>query len=310
MKLDFIDLGKLSISKANMRCAKTLPDVSDILPTLRARGVIVPLLVRPGAVEGDYEIVAGARRYIAARIIARETGEAEPLPCAILEDGDDADALEASLIENVARRDADAVTQWETYTRLVREGRSPADIAVTFGLPEPGVRRILALGNLLPRIRDLHRKDAIDAATVRHLTLASKARQKAWLALFDDGDAWCPTGHQLKDWLFGGAAIKAEHALFNVEASGLALITDLFGEDRYFANSDAFWQHQDAAIAARRDAYLEDGWSDVVVLPRGEHFSVWAHRKAAKRRGGRIYVEVRRSGEVTFHEAYVFSPSF
>src|SRR3546814_19999505 len=37
MKLDFIDRGKLSISKANMRYAKKAPDVSDILPTVRAR---------------------------------------------------------------------------------------------------------------------------------------------------------------------------------------------------------------------------------------------------------------------------------
>ena len=42
MKLDFIDLGKLSVSKANMRYAKKAPDVSDILPTVRARGVLVP----------------------------------------------------------------------------------------------------------------------------------------------------------------------------------------------------------------------------------------------------------------------------
>ena len=47
MKLDFIDLGKLSVSKANMRYAKKTPDVSDILPTVRARGVLVPLNDRP-----------------------------------------------------------------------------------------------------------------------------------------------------------------------------------------------------------------------------------------------------------------------
>lgn len=153
MKLDFIELGKLSISKTNMRYAKKAPDVADILSTVRARGVLVPLIVRPNCAEGAFEIVAGARRFTAATIVAGEKGEAEPLPCAILEEGDDAAALEASLIENVARRDADEVTQWVTYTRLVREGRSVADISYTFGMPEAMVKRILALGNLLPRIR-------------------------------------------------------------------------------------------------------------------------------------------------------------
>jgi len=305
MKLDFIDLGKLSISKTNMRYAKKAPDVVDILPTVRARGVLVPLIVRPNCAEGAFEIVAGARRFTAATIVAGERGEAEPLPCAILEEGDDAGALEASLIENVARRDPDEVTQWVTYTRLVREGRSVADISETFGMPEAMVKRILALGNLLPRIRSLYAKEKIGAGTVRHLTMASKSQQRAWLALFDDADAYCPQGQQLKNWLFGGGAISAAHALFDVEASGLAIIADLFGDERYFADSDAFWTAQLAAVEKRRLRFLDAGWSDVVVLTKGEYFREWEHRHAAKRKGGRVYIEVRDSGEVDIYEGYV-----
>lgn len=305
MKLDFIDLGKLSVSKTNMRYAKKAPDVADILPTVRARGVLVPLIVRPNCAKGAFEIVAGARRFTAATIVASEKGEAEPMPCAILEEGDDAAALEASLIENVARRDADEVTQWVTYTRLVREGRSIADISDTFGMPEAMVKRILALGNLLPRIRSLYGKEKISAGTVRHLTMASKSQQRAWLGLFDDADAYCPQGQQLKNWLFGGGAISATHALFDVEASGLPIIADLFGEERYFADSDAFWAAQLAAIEERRARFLDAGWSDVVVLPKGEYFREWEHRHAAKRKGGRVYIEVRDSGEVDIHEGYV-----
>ena len=307
MKLAFLDLGKLSISKANMRYTKKAPDVSDILPTVRARGVLVPLIVRPNCADGAYEIVAGARRYTAAKLVADERGDgaADPLPCAILDDGDDAAAIEASLIENVARLAPDEVTRWESFTRLVREGRTPADISATFGIPEQGVKRILALGNLLPRVRDLYRKEKIDAATVRHLTLASKSQQKAWLALYDDPQTYCPTGHQLRAWLFGGASIKTGHALFDVEASGLAVVSDLFGADRYFADADAFWTAQDAAIEARRAAYLDEGWSDVVIVPVGEYFHRYEFAKAPKRKGGRVYIDVRESGEVDFFEGYV-----
>ncbi|HWW59339.1 MAG TPA: chromosome partitioning protein ParB [Sphingopyxis sp.] len=197
------------------------------------------------------------------------------------------------------------MTQWETYTRLVREGRSVADLADTFGMPEPMVKRILALGNLLPRIRSLYAKEKISSGTVRHLTMASKSQQRAWLALFDDPQTYCPQGNQLKGWLFGGGAIRAEHALFDVEASGLAIIADLFGDDRYFRDSDAFWAVQLAAIEDRRLALLVDGWSDVVVLPKGDNFRSWEFRQAAKRKGGRIYIEVRDSGEIDIHEGYV-----
>src|SRR3546814_19925761 len=84
------------------------------------------------------------------------------LPCAILEPGDDADAIEASLIENMARLDPDEVTQWESFVRLVKEGRKVEDIAATFGLPDLAVKRVLALGNLLPTIRTIYAKEEIE----------------------------------------------------------------------------------------------------------------------------------------------------
>jgi len=313
MKLDFIDLGKLSVSKANMRYSKKAPDVSDILPTVRQRGVIVPILVRPASAANDdpagaFEIIAGARRFHAAGLVAEERREAgqdiEAMPCAILEAGDDADAIEASLIENSARLDPDEVTRWECFTRLVKEGRSVEQIALTFGLPDLGVKRILALGNLMPRIRDLYRKGEVDASTVRHLTMASKSQQRAWLALIDDDNTYVPTGHQLKAWLFGGASIAVKHALFDTEGM-TGIIADLFGEDRYFSNSDAFWTAQNKAIEERSAAYLDEGWSDVVSLQRGEQFCSWEFVRAPKRKGGRVYIEARHSGEVTFHEGYL-----
>ena len=328
MKLDFIPLDKLCVSKANMRCGKKPPDVSDILPTVRARGVLTPLIVRPvergpgqapaepehqGEAAPGFEILAGSRRFHAARIVAAERGEGEAeadpesdkLPCAIIEAGDDAAAIEASLIENLARLDPDEVAQWDTFVRLVREGRSPEDVAATFGLPELAVKRVLALGNLLPRIRKLYREERIDRATVRQLTLASKAQQGAWLKLFDDPDAYAPRGHQLKGWLFGGQSVSTAHALFDVEASGLATVADLFGEERYFAEADAFWRLQNAVVAERRQAFLDAGWADALIVPPGEYFQTWDHAKASKRKGGRVYLDVRESGEVIVHEGYV-----
>lgn len=319
MKLDFIALDRLSVSKTNMRYAKRAPDVTDILPSVRRRGVIQPVIVRPNPVphgiEGCgsslFEIVAGARRFTAARIVADEraaAGEAgppEPLPCAILDSGDDADAVEASLIENVARLDADEVTQWTTFTRLVKEGRSIEDVATTFGLPDLTIRRVLALGNLLPRIRKMYADEQIDRATVRHLTLASKRQQSDWLALVNDPEKRAPTGCQLKAWLFGGQSIPVHFALFDVAAIGLATVSDLFGDDRYFADAVAFWTAQNAAIEDRRAAYLADGWTEVRIVPATEYFQTWEHEKSPKRKGGRVYIDVRASGEVTFHEGYV-----
>src|SRR3546814_13532022 len=126
MELQFIELGKLSVSKANMRYARKAPDVSDILPTVRKRGVIVPVLVRPNGTPETFEIVAGARRFTAASIVADERRaegqDIDPMPCAILAARADADAIEASLIENIARLAADEVTRWE-HRKSVVEGK-------------------------------------------------------------------------------------------------------------------------------------------------------------------------------------------
>lgn len=306
MKLDFIDIGHIDDSAVNMRHGRKAPDVADILPTVRKRGIIVPVILRPGGIEGRFELVAGRRRVHAVRLAQADEG-ADPelgrVPSAIMEAGDDAAALEASLIENIARLDPDEVTRWETFARLVKQGREPAEIAETFGLPDLAVKRILALGNLMPRIRDLYRREEIDRATVRILTMASKSQQRDWLALHDDPEAHCPNSYGLKAWLLGGQTIAVKRALFDTE--GMAIVSDLFGEDGYFADADAFWQRQDAAIEAKRAAFLEEGWPEVVVLPRGEVFQYWEHEKTAKRKGGRVYVAVSENGEVTFHEGYL-----
>ncbi|MDX5983226.1 ParB/RepB/Spo0J family partition protein [Sphingomonas echinoides] len=313
MELKHIDIAHLSVSSANMRVKGNPVDLASILPSVRARGVLVPLIVRakPSTEPGEdgspdtYEIVAGKRRYHAALVVAQESGEAEPLPCAVMAAGDDADALEASLIENIARVDPDEVTRWESFTRLVREGRTPEEIALTFGLTEVQVKRTLALGNLLPRIRGLYRKGEIDAATIRHLTLVSKARQQEWLALFDDPAAYCPTGHHVKAWAFGGASIPVRAALFDLDRYTGDIVSDLFGEDRYFADPQAFWASQEAAIAERVEAYVQSGWSDVVVLPTGEPFHAWEHERTPKRKGGKVFVAVGPRGDVAFHEGYL-----
>ncbi|MBJ7442262.1 MAG: ParB/RepB/Spo0J family partition protein, partial [Sphingopyxis sp.] len=303
--LKHIDIANLSVSSANMRGITKKPDLTNILPSVRARGILVPLIVRPGAEDGSYEIVAGKRRYHAALTVAEEQDGIDPLPCAVMEAGDDAAALEASLIENIARLDPDEVNRCEAFTRLVREGRSVEDIGLTFGLTSLQVKRTLAIGNLLPRIRNLYRAEKIDVVTMRHLTLATKVQQRDWLDLVDCPEKHAPTGAQLKAWLFGGSAIATKAALFDLAGYEDAIISDLFGDDRYFAGAHDFWTAQMAAVEDRAKAYHEAGWSEIVVMERGAYFNSWEHDRCPKKKGGKIFVSVSHRGEVAFHEGYI-----
>lgn len=310
MRLAFADPRNLALSPLNMHYGRPDPDVSDILPSVRQHGVLLTLLVLETVVDGAvvpdrFEVVAGRRRWKAALAALAEGVEIDPVPIGILEPGDDAAALEASLIENLGRLPPDEVTCWETFSRLVKSGRSPAQIAATFGLADVVVKRTLALGGLLPRIRNLYRKEEIDVATVRQLTLASKAQQKAWLALRDDPEQRAPTGSQLKAWLFGGASIPVTNAIFPLDLYAGEIVADLFGEESYFADAEQFWRLQNEAIAAQVEALQADGWPEVVVLDTGDRFATWSHEKVGKLAGGKVFIEVSARGEVTVYDGWL-----
>ncbi|PHS08475.1 MAG: chromosome partitioning protein ParB [Blastopirellula sp.] len=302
MQLQHIPLDQLKISPLNMRHSRKAPDVSDILPSIRERGIQQPLLVRKNG--KGYEIIAGRRRYFSLKKIEQKDKKTDPVPCAIMAEGDDAAAVEASLIENIARCDPDEMTRYETFARLVKEGKTAANIAVTFGVTEIMVRRSLALGNLIPAIRNAYREGGIDNETIRQLTLASKKQQTEWLKLHNAPDEHAPRSWRLKQWLFGGE-IKTSSALFPLDTYKGGIITDLFGEDGYFDDAEKFWKLQNQSIATERDALLKAGWDDVVICDVGQHFATWDHVTTSKKDGGRVYIVVLANGEVKKHEGLI-----
>ncbi|KQY28285.1 chromosome partitioning protein ParB [Caulobacter sp. Root487D2Y] len=310
MRLAFADPRNMTISPLNMHFGQPAPDVSDIRPSIAKRGVLVPMLVQErfadGAVmPGAFAVVAGARRLTAAQAEIAAGVDIDPVPICILDPGDDAAAIEASLIENLHRLPPDEVSTWEAFAKLIKQGRTPQEIAATFHMSEAVVNRTLALGNLLPRLRKLYRREAVNVATIRLLTLATKSQQKAWLAIHDDPDQVTPVGQGLKNWLFGGAAIPTKHALFSLEDYPGAIIADLFGEDSYFTDPGLFWTCQNAALAAKREALLAEGWSAVEVLETGRSFDSWKHERVSKAKGGKVYLSVSQRGEVTTHEGFL-----
>lgn len=301
--LKTIPIEQLHVSKLNMRHGRKAPDVSDILPSIREKGIRQTLLVRP---EGDgYGVVAGRRRFTALQMIAEENGKSIRVPCAIMEADDDAAAVEASLIENVARMPATEMEQYNAFGKLAKAGRTADEIASHFGVTELKVRRILALANLIAPIRKLYAADEIHVETIRALTLASKAQQTEWLALFKDEDQRAPTGRACKSWITGGATITTDKALFDLDDYEGQIIADLFGEAGVFADTATFWEAQSTALAATVEDYGEAGWSDVVVLERGAYFYAWDHEKRLRTKRGKVFVEVSHNGGVTCHEGYL-----
>lgn len=302
-KMKSIAITDLKVSKLNMRHARKHPDVSDLVPSIRAHGLRQSLLVRQ---EGKhYGVVAGRRRLFALKQISKDTGTNMKVPCIVMRAGEDAEAIEASILENVARLPATEIEQFSAFGRLADEGRTVTEIANYFGITELTVRRVLALANLTKPIRDLYANDEIDRATVHALTLATSTQQAEWLKLYHDENEHELRGRNCKAWVTGGATISTDKALFDLVDYEGEIVTDLFGEVGVFANSEAFWAAQSNALAARIEAYLEKGWSDVCVLERGQYFQSWDNQKRARTKGGKVFVEVRHDGTITFHEGLI-----
>jgi ParB family chromosome partitioning protein len=301
MKLHHIPIDQLAISPLNMRHGRKPPDVDDLLPSIREKGILTPLLVCPGEDSEQFRIIAGRRRYHAAKRL----GTICTLPCIVQGAISDADALEISLIENFARLDPDPMIEYEAFAKLARKGRSVAEIAALFGLDEARVNQRLALGNLLTPIRKAYCAGDLDPASLQALTLATKAKQRDWLALFRDPDQRAPTGHRLKSWLFGGQSIATSAALFDLADYCGEIVTDLFDETAYFADSEAFWDAQMKAVEALRERYLAEGWPKVETFGPDDHFSIWSYEKRSKAQGGHVIIDIARTGEVAVHEGYL-----
>ncbi len=307
MTLQHIPLSDLKVSALNMRHGRKKPDLADLLPSVRARGVLVPLLVRPNGSPTSFEIIGGRRRYFAAKAVAKETGtdEAETtLPCHVLGEGDDASAVEASLLENTARLDPDPMQQFEAFKRLSDEGRSVPDIAERFGVSELIVNRRLALARLIAPIRAEVAAGKIDLPTAQTLTLASEERQREWFELYACEERDAPFHRELRAYVLGGGEIDTDAALFDLAGYGSGIVTDLFGEKSVFASAEDFWTAQNEAIDELAEGYHERGWTSVTVL-RDKWFEAWQHDRAKKAEGGGVFIEVRRTGEVVCHEGFV-----
>ena len=298
-----IKLSALGISKLNMRHGRKAPDVSDILPSIREKGVRQTLLVRR---EGDgFGIVAGRRRFFALQQIAKESGSDPLVPCAVMAEDDAASAIEASIIENVARLPATEMEQYTAFRKLHDEGRGVGEIAAFFGVTELNVRRVLALAALSAPIRKLYADEEIDRETVRALTLATPVQQADWLKFWNSETERAPMGRACKAWVTGGAAITTEKALFDLAGYTGTVTADLFGEAAVFADAAAFWEAQGAVIAERVEGYRQRGWTDVILMERGAYFQRWDYAQTTKKRGGKVIVEQRHDGTVTFHEGWL-----
>jgi len=141
-----IPLDKIKANKYQPREWFDQASLNDLTASIKEKGFIQPVIVR--AKQGVYELIAGERRFRAAKKL-----NLKEVP-AIIKDVSDIDSLELSIIENVQREDLNPIDQAKAYHRLLEEFKMTQEsIAGTIGKDRATVANLLRLLKLPQKIK-------------------------------------------------------------------------------------------------------------------------------------------------------------
>ena len=136
-------------------------ELQSLADSIAIHGVVQPLTVREVA-NGYYQIIAGERRWRAARI-----AELKEIPAVIME-ADDKKVMELALIENLQRQDLNPVEEALGYQALMEDyGLTQEDAAKRVGKSRPAVANALRLLNLSEKTLEMVRKGELTAGHAR-----------------------------------------------------------------------------------------------------------------------------------------------
>lgn len=139
--LTYLGIDQLRAGKYQPRKNFDAEELAALTASLEKSGVLQPLLVRPlTGEEGQYEIIAGERRWRAA-----QNAKLHQVPV-IVQKINDVTALELGIIENVQRADLNPIEEAEGYQRLIDEfAYTQAELAETIGKSRSHIANLLRL---------------------------------------------------------------------------------------------------------------------------------------------------------------------
>ncbi len=179
--LVYLDPDQIDV-ETNPRTVFANDAMQELAASIHDRGILVPLLVRPGHTAGRFVLVAGERRLRAVHYL-RDHGnwsDGEKIPASVVEDIDELAQLELALIENIQREDLTAYDEANAYRKLKeRHGLSNRDIARKVGKSPRHIDYCMAFLDLHPAARNKIEAGMIAFAAVRHLSRLAPLQQQA-----------------------------------------------------------------------------------------------------------------------------------
>ncbi len=142
--------------------------LQELAASIREKGVIQPLIVRPDPRDAEgFQIVAGERRWRAAQL-----AQLHDLPV-IVRDFDDTEVLEVAIIENIQRADLNALEEAQGYRQLIeRFGHTQDQLAQAMGKSRSHIANLMRLLALPEPIQEMLRNGDLTAGHARALLTA------------------------------------------------------------------------------------------------------------------------------------------
>jgi len=145
--------------------------LDELADSIRAQGIIQPLIVRP-LTEGNYEIIAGERRWRAAQL-----ANLHEVPVVIREIQDE-QVIALSLIENIQREDLNAIDAAMSLQRLISEfSMTHENAALAIGKTRTVVTNLLRLLSLSEEIKNMVQQGLLEMGHARALLALDLAKQ-------------------------------------------------------------------------------------------------------------------------------------
>ncbi len=166
-----LDVNRLVPGKYQPRTKMDEAALTGLAQSIKNQGIMQPILVRSVA-NGQYEIIAGERRWRAAKLsgVVRIPAIVREIP--------DSQALAWSLIENIQREDLNPLEEAKGLARLINEFAMTHDQAAqAIGRSRSAVTNLLRLLNLTPAVQELLNNNAIDMGHARALLSVSQTKQ-------------------------------------------------------------------------------------------------------------------------------------
>ena len=174
-------IGELAPNPAQPRSQIAAEDLEGLAASIAARGIIEPIVVRPGA--GKFQIIAGERRWRAARLAGLER-----VPI-VVRDALDEDVGLLALVENLQREDLNPIEEALAFRRLADVGGMTHDaIASEVGRSRTSITNTLRLLELTPLVRRLVETGRLRAAAGRALVPLDAATQARFAEEIIQGD--------------------------------------------------------------------------------------------------------------------------